>query len=1023
MSIKHCLDSAVAQRELSRAAADELDLLYNRFVEQFALTHGNAEAQRKAQAELALRLETTAAQKRRVALLQANAIETTSKAVFGYKNARGEIDPARGLLELLETHGTRDEGLATGSVMGRAKAIHGAALAELEEMLSTFTKTLAGGRANRAQLEAVVKELFGEASGDEAAKRFAEAWKATAEGLRQRYNENGGAIGKLEKWALPQMHDAQALRNVKFEEWSRRITNLLDWDGMKHALTGTPILAHERIEVLRHVYDTITTEGWAGRLPSTQVQGRGALYKQHADHRFLVFKNAESWLAYARDFGEGDPFASMMGYLKLMSRDIAAMQVLGPNPEATLGWLKNATMAEAQKARRGEAANFARGRSILGREIASPISRAQAAIHRAETMWQHYTGAADVAVNQMGAAIMATARNMTAAGSLGSAMLSAISDPGFGAMARSFAAGASVPGSAVAQLASVFDAMKGMTQAEAVRAGLILDSAANTFGERAREANAVSGPVISRFMADTTMRVQGLAAWTQGGKHGFGLWLMGQVADQASKRWADMTPEVQRLFRRYGLGETEWNVMTLAALHDLSPDGAGAHVLRPREIAALGIDDVGRLFERDRTDRRVAIDALALVERQLGGVSEEVADSLRWIIQSANAANLSRLQIQQLIANQFKGIPRNTVPKPMLDALMGAVGTREGLLATLRDMADGNWARSEMARLKWRTTPEFEALPSWLRDLFADPEFTMADARQVLRRMADPVRYGRMEGAPSIPSDPTAAKVGRYFRNLAERYHEMVLQETAYAVPEPTLRSTAIMRGGTRPGSLLGEAALAFGQFKSFGVAVALLHGGRFFNELAQGRKAAGFAYAGAALATLTMLGMASMQLKQMAKGEDPRDMSDWRNWGAAMVQSGGFGIYGDFFLADQNRLGGGLTQTIVGPIPGRAADIMKATIGNIQEASDPTKLKTNAGREILKNVKAWDPLASLWLTRTAWDRLVYNNLQRVVDPEAAMAFQRQVDVARRDRKTGYWWRPGTDAPDRLPDFGNAFGR
>ena len=33
--------------------------------------------------------------------------------------------------------------------------------------------------------------------------------------------------------------------------------------------------------------------------------------------------------------------------------------------------------------------------------------------------------------------------------------------------------------------------------------------------------------------------------------------------------------------------------------------------------------------------------------------------------------------------------------------------------------------------------------------------------------------------------------------------------------------------GGTRPGTIQGEAFRAFGQFKSFGVAVALLHGGR----------------------------------------------------------------------------------------------------------------------------------------------------------------------------------------------------
>ncbi len=948
MSIRHCLSSAVSQKEISQAAADELDTLYNRFVDQFALVHGDAEARRRAQAELAKRLEATALQRRRVALLQAQAIEKRHGDLFGYTNARGEIDPARGLIELLETHGVRDEGLASGSVQGLSKSILGSALADMEGMLDTFSKDLAGGRRGRAQLENVVRELFGEGTGDVAAKEFAKAWADTAEGLRQRYNENGGAIGKLEKWAMPQTHNAQALRNVGFDDWSRRISDLLNWDEMRHALSGTPILPDERLEVLRHVWDTITTEGWAGRLPSSQPQGRGALYKQKADHRFLVFKDADSWLGYARDFGEGDPFASMMGYLKLMSRDIAGMQLLGPNPEATLTWLKAEILREAQKARRGEAANFARGPSLLGIEIANPVSRAQWAIHRADTMWEHYTGAADVAVGQVLAATMATMRNLTAAGSLGSAQLSALSDPGFGAMARSFAAGASVPGGLVSQTVSIVDSLKGMTRAEAVRAGLILDEAANTSGERAREANAFSGPVMSRYMADTVMRVQGLQAWTQGGKHGFGLWLMGEIADRAGDAWATLTPEVQRLMRRYGLGETDWDIIRVAQRHDLSPEGAGAHVLRPREIARLTVDDIAIL---------------------VGGNPD--------------------------LAARAQGL---------LDQLAG-----------LDETGFRTWQRGELA-----------ANATFLRDLLGiDYRMTLGESRTLLERLV--ARNSRdltkLEGPPSIPTDAVDVKVSRYFRDLAERYHQMILQETAYAVPEPTLRSKAIALGGTRPGTIQGEAFRAFGQFKSFGVAVALLHGGRVFQELAQGRTAAGVGYATAGLAALTMLGMVSMQAKQLAKGEDPRDMTDWRNWGGAMVQAGGFGIYGDFFLADQNRLGGGLTQTIVGPIPGRMADILKATIGNVQEASDPTKIRTNAGREILKNVKAWDPLASLWFTRLAWDRLAYNNLQRIVDPEASKAFHRQAQVAQRDRKTGFWWRPGENAPERGPDFGNATGR
>ena len=43
--------------------------------------------------------------------------------------------------------------------------------------------------------------------------------------------------------------------------------------------------AFARTHRLSNVYDTIVTEGWNTRDPSGQPQGRGALFRQHADHR------------------------------------------------------------------------------------------------------------------------------------------------------------------------------------------------------------------------------------------------------------------------------------------------------------------------------------------------------------------------------------------------------------------------------------------------------------------------------------------------------------------------------------------------------------------------------------------------------------------------------------------------------------------------------------------------------------------------------------------------------------------
>jgi hypothetical protein len=57
-----------------------------------------------------------------------------------------------------------------------------------------------------------------------------------------------------------------------------------------------------------------------------------------------------------------------------------------------------------------------------------------------------------------------------------------------------------------------------------------------------------------------------------------------------------------------------------------------------------------------------------------------------------------------------------------------------------------------------------------------------------------------------------------------------------------------------------------------------------------EGAKAKGRYFADLILST-TLMGALAMQLKEMAKGRDPRPMTDAEFWGAAMLQGGGLGF------------------------------------------------------------------------------------------------------------------------------------
>ena len=77
----------------------------------------------------------------------------------------------------------------------------------------------------------------------------------------------------------------------------------------------------------------------------------------------------------------------------------------------------------------------------------------------------------------------------------------------------------------------------------------------------------------------------------------------------------------------------------------------------------------------------------------------------------------------------------------------------------------------------------------------------------------------------------------------------------------------------------------------------------------------------------------------------------------------------------------------------------------------------TNYGREVSKFVRRYTPGASLWYARTAWDRVLMDNLQRMLDPQAEASFRRQMQNAKRDYRQDYWWKPGRGGSPTPPNL------
>ena len=275
------------------------------------------------------------------------------------------------------------------------------------------------------------------------------------------------------------------------------------------------------------------------------------------------------------------------------------------------------------------------------------------------------------------------------------------------------------------------------------------------------------------------------------------------------------------------------------------------------------------------------------------------------------------------------------------------------------------------------------------------------------------------DGAKFLSHENIAARTdidSNTARDLSLRVLEMINTETNFAVPSSSLRGKVALIGNTNPGTIAGELSRSFAMYKNFGTTLVNTHLVRGVTQKGAARKGT---YLADFLITGTIMGALALQLKEMSKGRDPRPMTSAEFWGAAFMQSGGLGIFGDFLMSDHNRFGGGLAQTIAGPVVGLAEDVLKLTMGNVQQAIEGED--TNFASDMVRFAGRYTPGSSLWYSRLALERGILNQLEQMADPKAARKFRNIERRYAREYNQSYWWRPGSAAPDRSVDLSNLF--
>lgn len=416
------------------------------------------------------------------------------------------------------------------------------------DFLAEHSRDLLGRVRNAAGLRDVVRELHGEATGNASAKLLADSVRNTFEEARLMFNEAGGLAGKLENWGLPHVHNRAAVTKAGFEAWYRSVASKIDWSRMEDRLTGKPMSAAGTMPsedmtrgLLKSVWDNIAF----GKEADDAVYGRAsgtAMYKKHSEARVLVFKSADDWISYNKDFGTGDPFKSIMGHVHRMARDISLMREFGPNPGMGLDYKRQLWEKKARDL----------GDTAL-------LDKAKADGNRANRMFKVLNGGlvAESALQDWIATFMSSTRHVMTAAMLDRAVIASTSDLNTMRLAAS-----SIGMNPANVISKQVGLLQGLSRDELLRAGWVADTMADAGTALARFQQDVAPAEIAERLSSAAMKVQGLAQWTDRERATFYQEMSGYLASEANKPLDQVFPALRTALERHGVTPDDWAAFT-----------------------------------------------------------------------------------------------------------------------------------------------------------------------------------------------------------------------------------------------------------------------------------------------------------------------------------------------------------------------------------------------------------------------------------------------------------------------------
>lgn len=557
--IGNCLNKLVKAGKISQKAANDARGIHEGIQQHLTRTMAPADAEAAAALELAKILADGAKVKKLTVAKNAIALSDIEERMMAHPEG-----PTAGAMAIL----SRDiHGKATGlNVDTHQEAVLGRLLSKASELDQYESKT-AGLTQDTTGIKNVVRELFGEDTGDAAARSASDGWNNAVKYGFDRLGRAGVLVNDLKDWRLPQFWDTVRVRQAEVGRFKEAVNAEIENGGLKviDKKTGLEANAAQTQAIIAESFEKI----------KVGLNGHQANNATRNLMRTFRFENAESYLRLMTEFGPGDKgiYGMMAGHLNQVARDIAMSEVMGPSHHLHVRHMI-------------DLAKKAESDTMSSRKVQLPFSRktitvppkkalqarrlgmeSPAAIDRT---YRYLTGQVNEVAGENLAGIGAGIRAFNTATSLGSAVVSAIP----GDLATTALTSAFNGMSPMRIVRGIFkaatdgDAQKQMAKRMNIISHSIMDGG---IGMKRFE-DEVIGDGVAQRVASFVIRSQGLAAWTDMSKRVFSMEMMGDLADISHLKWADLPRAKKDFFERYNITRSEWAKIRTAPLLDF--DGA-----------------------------------------------------------------------------------------------------------------------------------------------------------------------------------------------------------------------------------------------------------------------------------------------------------------------------------------------------------------------------------------------------------------------------------------------------------------